>query len=171
MGSAAGPDLAVAVAAAGGIADPRSMAAVLAAGAAGVRMGTRFIATAESGAHDHYKEAVVAASFGDTAITGAFSVCPLCTSSPRARVLRRCIQAMAHAEGDEVGKTTFGRTVVPVPLGSGLSPSTTSTGQLDAMAMYAGEAAALVASVEPAGALLIDLCQRAEKLLAVLAHR
>src|SRR5215467_2566776 len=41
----------VPVLAAGGIGDAAAFAAVLAAGAAGVRVGTRFIATTESGAH------------------------------------------------------------------------------------------------------------------------
>lgn len=50
----------VPVLAAGGIASARSMAAVLAAGAAGVRVGTRFLATAESGAHPEYVAALLA---------------------------------------------------------------------------------------------------------------
>ena len=48
----------VPVIAAGGIATPRAMAAVLAAGAAGVRMGTRFVASHESDFHHlrhHFK--------------------------------------------------------------------------------------------------------------------
>jgi nitronate monooxygenase len=49
----------VPVLAAGGIASARAMAAVLAAGAAGVRVGTRFVATQESGAHPDYVAALV----------------------------------------------------------------------------------------------------------------
>ncbi|WP_219417303.1 nitronate monooxygenase [Pseudonocardia nigra] len=41
----------VPVLAAGGIAEPRALAAVLAAGAAGARLGTRFIASTETGVH------------------------------------------------------------------------------------------------------------------------
>ena len=51
----------VPVLAAGGIASGRLLAATLAAGADGVRLGTRFVATIESGAHDVYKQALVAA--------------------------------------------------------------------------------------------------------------
>jgi len=47
----------VPVLAAGGIGNGRSIAGVLAAGAAGVRMGTRFIAAAESNAHPDYVKA------------------------------------------------------------------------------------------------------------------
>ena len=64
------------VLAAGGIGGGRAIAAVLAAGAAGARMGTRFIATDESGAHPTYKQAVVDASAGSTAISDAFASVP-----------------------------------------------------------------------------------------------
>jgi enoyl-[acyl-carrier protein] reductase II len=47
------------VIAAGGIADGRGIAAAMALGAAGVQIGTRFAATMESSAHDHYKRAVL----------------------------------------------------------------------------------------------------------------
>jgi nitronate monooxygenase len=73
----------VPVLAAGGIGDARAYAAALAAGADGVRAGTRFVAAAESGAHPAYKQAVTGAAAGATEITGAFSICPLC-ATPRA---------------------------------------------------------------------------------------
>ena len=47
--------------AAGGIVDGRGMAAAFALGAEGVQMGTRFVASAESPVHAHYKQAIVAA--------------------------------------------------------------------------------------------------------------
>ena len=49
------------VIAAGGIANGRQMAAAIALGARGVQVGTRFAATRESTAHQHFKEAMVAA--------------------------------------------------------------------------------------------------------------
>ncbi len=64
----------VPVLAAGGIGDGRGMAAALAAGAAGVRMGTRFIATPESDAREAYKAAIVAAGPGATVLNEAYSV-------------------------------------------------------------------------------------------------
>jgi enoyl-[acyl-carrier protein] reductase II len=54
------------VIAAGGIYDGRGMAAALAMGAEGVQIGTRFAATVESSAHDHFKQAMMAASPTDT---------------------------------------------------------------------------------------------------------
>ena len=50
----------------GGMADGRSLVASLAMGAAGMNMGTRFIATKEAPVHDNVKAAIVAASELDT---------------------------------------------------------------------------------------------------------
>ena len=50
----------------GGQADGRSLVASLAMGAAGMNMGTRFIATKEAPVHDNVKQAIVAASELDT---------------------------------------------------------------------------------------------------------
>jgi NAD(P)H-dependent flavin oxidoreductase YrpB (nitropropane dioxygenase family) len=52
--------------ASGGMADARSLVAALAMGAAGMNMGTRFIATKEAPVHEHVKQAIVAASELDT---------------------------------------------------------------------------------------------------------
>ncbi|GAQ07954.1 probable nitronate monooxygenase [Aspergillus lentulus] len=54
------------VVAAGGINDGRSLAASLMLGAAGVWVGTRFVASEESGASRMHKEAVVRAQYGET---------------------------------------------------------------------------------------------------------
>ena len=62
------------VLAAGGICDARGFAAVLALGAEGVQMGTRFIATHECIADQDYKDAVVAANDTATVITGRGSM-------------------------------------------------------------------------------------------------
>jgi enoyl-[acyl-carrier protein] reductase II len=45
--------------AAGGIVDGRGMAAAFALGAEAIQMGTRFVASAESPVHAHYKQAIV----------------------------------------------------------------------------------------------------------------
>ena len=47
--------------AAGGIVDGRGMAAAFALGAEAIQMGTRFVSSAESPVHAHYKQAIVAA--------------------------------------------------------------------------------------------------------------
>lgn len=54
------------VIAAGGIGDGRGIAAALCLGAHGVQLGTRFVATKESSAHDNFKQAVLNAHPGST---------------------------------------------------------------------------------------------------------
>jgi nitronate monooxygenase len=62
----------VPVIAAGGLAVSADVASVRAEGAAGAMLGTRFVATVESGAHDVYKAALVAGGAADTALTVCF---------------------------------------------------------------------------------------------------
>jgi nitronate monooxygenase len=99
----------VPVLAAGGIGTGRAMAAALAAGASGVRIGTRFVAAAEADAHPVYVERLIASRSEDTVYTEAFS-----TNWPNAphRVLRSCIAAAEALETEIVGETPdlFGAT-------------------------------------------------------------
>ena len=55
--------------AAGGIIDGKSMLAAMILGADGVQMGTRFVASKESSAHDNFKDIVLKAKEGDTRLT------------------------------------------------------------------------------------------------------
>ncbi|MGM0641741.1 MAG: nitronate monooxygenase [Thermotogota bacterium] len=63
--------LSVPVIAAGGIADYRGALASFMLGAEGIQMGTRFIASVESEAHQNYKDKVVKSGIRDTLIAGA----------------------------------------------------------------------------------------------------
>ena len=64
------------VVAAGGIATGRSMFAMEVLGAAGVSVGTRFIASAEAGVNDAYKNAIVGAGMDDIVMTEKLSGTP-----------------------------------------------------------------------------------------------
>lgn len=55
--------------AAGGIATGRGMLAAMTLGADGVQMGSRFVASIESSAHDAFKQTVINAQEGDTVLT------------------------------------------------------------------------------------------------------
>lgn len=55
--------------AAGGIATGKAMFAVMALGAEGAQMGSRFVCTEEASSHRAFKEAVVTAGEGDTVVT------------------------------------------------------------------------------------------------------
>ena len=67
------PDLAKAIniplIAAGGIIDGKSMLAAMILGADGVQMGTRFVASKESSAHENFKNIILKAKEGDTRLT------------------------------------------------------------------------------------------------------
>ncbi len=55
--------------AAGGIATGRAMYAMMALGAEGVQMGSRFVCTPEASSSEAFKESVIAANEGDTVLT------------------------------------------------------------------------------------------------------
>jgi NAD(P)H-dependent flavin oxidoreductase YrpB (nitropropane dioxygenase family) len=158
----------VPVVAAGGIATARSLAAVLGCGAAGARIGTRFAAAAESGAHPAYVKALLAASAADTCLTEAFSV-----GWPDAphRVLRASIaraEALAQAV---IGEVRLADQVLPVPRFSVIPPTRDTTGHVDAMALYAGEGVGSVTAALPAAAIVAELVSGAERLLEAASGR
>ena len=70
-------DLGVPLVCAGGIGDEKDFAAALKLGYAGAQLGTRFIATTECGAHDDYKQAIVAARADDIVLTERVTGVPL----------------------------------------------------------------------------------------------
>jgi nitronate monooxygenase len=152
----------VPVVAAGGIADGRGLAAALAAGAAGVRMGTRFVATEESGAHPEYKSAIARTGAGGTVLTDDFRVdWPDAVVS--SRVLRSAAErAAALPEDAIVARLAMGPMTVDVPRFGPVPPTTTADGDIQAMALYAGESAALVDAVEPAGEVVARVVAQAE---------
>jgi len=150
------------VVAAGGIATARSLAAVLACGCGGARVGTRFVAAAESGAHPAYVKALLEASAADTCLTEAFSV-----GWPDAphRVLRSSIAA-AEALSEAVVGEVADEEVVPVERFSVIPPTSATTGHVEAMALYAGESVGNLSSVQPAAAIVSELVAGAARLLA-----
>ena len=106
--------------------------------------------------------ALVEASAGDTCLTEAFSV--MWPNAPH-RVLRSAIAA-AEALGDEIiGEARYAGEVLAVHRLSVIAPSVTTTGRVDAMALYAGESVANVSSVQPAAAIVAELVAGAERLL------
>jgi NAD(P)H-dependent flavin oxidoreductase YrpB (nitropropane dioxygenase family) len=152
----------VPVIAAGGIATAGDLAAVLACGAAGARMGTRFVAAAESGAHPSYVRALLAASAADTVLTEAFS--DMWPNAPH-RVLRSAVAAAEALADDDVGSVRLGDRILPIRRFSVIAPTTTTTGRIDAMALYAGESVGAVTAVQPAAAIVAEVVAGAERRL------
>lgn len=151
------------VLATGGIADGRGLAAALAAGAAGVRLGTRFVATLESNAHPSYKNAIAADT--ETVLTDDFKV-GWPDEVTRSRVLRSAYErAAALPEDAAVARMRIGPDTQEVPRFGVPAPTATASGDVTAMAMYAGESAALITAVEPAGEIVTRIARQAEELL------
>ncbi|MEO8745078.1 MAG: nitronate monooxygenase [Candidatus Dormiibacterota bacterium] len=154
----------VPVLAAGGIGSGRSIAAVLAAGAAGARMGTRFIAAEESNAHPDYVSAVIAARAEDSVRTGKFHVdCPLCPSTHG--VLRQAIEAATAFQGQYVAEIEYRGEREQIARFRGIPPFKGFHGHIEAMACYAGQSVGDVKRVQPAAEIIAELAEEAERLL------
>jgi nitronate monooxygenase len=104
---------------------------------------------------------VAAAAARSTEITDAFSVCPLCVSVPRARVLRSCIHAVRELAGETAGETIVAGQRIVLAKGHGLPPGAAASGHIGAMAMYAGESAAAITAIEPVAHVIQSWCAAA----------
>lgn len=161
------------VIAAGGIADGRGLAAVLALGGAGVWVGTRFLATIEADAHDEWKRRIVAARETDTVYTELFDL-----DWPKAphRVLRNSTYDRWDAaggppsgrrpgEGEPVARQQDGTALLRY---SDTSPKPGASGEIEATCLYAGQSAGLVHDILPAGELVRRMVAEAEAALAAV---
>lgn len=154
----------VPVVAAGGIATARGVAAALAGGADGVRVGTRFIASKESAAHPEYIRAVIEAGEDATAWTEAFHVM-MPEGLFGSRVLKSAVARASALTGEFAGEMQAGPQRVPVPRFSAPPPVATTTGEIAAMALYAGQGVGSVREVQPAAEIMDELVSGAEELL------
>lgn len=148
--------------AAGGIATARTAAMALACGAQAVRVGTRFVATHESGYHPDYIQAIVDANGDSTEYTEKFSV--MWEDAPQ-RVLRSSIEAAENSREEIVATIKFGDATVDVPKFSFFAPTADTKGDISAMAQYCGQGVGMINNVLPAAEVVSDLMDGAEKLL------
>jgi nitronate monooxygenase len=150
------------VLAAGGIADRRGVTAALALGAAGVWIGTAFLAAREANIHPIYRDLLLTASGHDTLCSGLFDIgwldAPVRTlrnSTVRTWEAAGCPAAPQRpGEGDIVARRADGS---PVPRYHFGSPTPIVRGEIEAMALYAGEGVGLVREVQPAAAIVAEL--------------
>jgi NAD(P)H-dependent flavin oxidoreductase YrpB (nitropropane dioxygenase family) len=148
--------------AAGGIGTGEEAGARLAAGADGVRVGTRFVATHEADAHPHYAHHLIQARAEDTAITTTFST--MWPDAPH----RALVSSIARAQAlscDTVGEVTIAGTTMPIPRLAPIAPTRTTTGEIDAMSLYAGTSVDAVRRVQPAADVVHELMAGAEEIL------
>jgi nitronate monooxygenase len=164
----------VPVVAAGGIADGRGVAAVLAAGADGAWLGTRFVATEEAAVEDHYRERIVDAGETDTLYSELFDAG--WKGTPH-RVLRNSTteaweEAGRPAPGDRPGE---GETIAEYPGGHPIErygddlPMAGVEGDLDALALYAGQSSGLTDEVQPAADVVEELVTETEARIGQLS--
>jgi NAD(P)H-dependent flavin oxidoreductase YrpB (nitropropane dioxygenase family) len=161
------------VAAAGGIADARGVVAVLALGAQAAVLGTRFLASAESRAHAHYKQKVLEAGEEDTVRTILFG-----HGWPNAphRTLRTPFVEQwlgqeargqeSRPDEPEVGRTVVGGRPMPVLRFMGLPPNCDASGDIDSMDLLAGQGVGLIDQIRPAGQIVRQLMEDAQQIIS-----
>jgi len=155
------------VIAAGGIGDGRGLAAGLALGAQAAWMGTAFVVADESRSHPAYKDMVTRASEVDAVWSeGVFNdewpqapVRTLDNSTLRAwRAAGSPPPGERPGEGDVIATMPGGD---PIPRYSVSNPTEEMTGEFEAMALYAGQSAALVRRRRPAAEIVEELLAQA----------
>ncbi|HEY0520410.1 MAG TPA: nitronate monooxygenase [Ilumatobacteraceae bacterium] len=147
----------VPIVAAGGIGDANAVRVAMHMGADAVRIGTRFVATRESNAHPAYIDALVDARAEDSVLTEAFGV-----GWPDAphRVLRSSIDAAAATAEEVVGRTLLSDgTAMAMPRFGSSSPNRDTTGDISAMALYAGRSVGSVDRIMTAAEVIAELTE------------
>ncbi|MEB3298591.1 MAG: nitronate monooxygenase [Candidatus Sericytochromatia bacterium] len=147
------------VVAAGGIVDGATMLAALALGAAGVQVGTRFACTRESSAHEHYKQAIVAAGETDT-VLALKSLMPV-------RLLKNAFWEQvrqAEARGASAEE-------LQALLGSGRPRRAIHLGELAEGEIEVGQAVGAIRDIPAAGAVLERMMDEARLILGGLCPR
>ncbi|MBI5289830.1 MAG: nitronate monooxygenase [Chloroflexi bacterium] len=150
------------VLAAGGIADGRGLVAMLALGAQGVVMGTRFVCAEEAtpSAHAH-RERILAATADETVFTDVFDIVDgmRWPDGIHGRSILTQFAAEWHGREDELARQ---RDAILASSGvPGEAPP-------NAHSAYAGQAAGLVRDAKPAAAIIRDILAEAETVLARL---
>jgi nitronate monooxygenase len=167
----------VPVVAAGGIADGRGLAAVLALGADGAWLGTRFLLAEEAPVHPDFRALLLAAAETDTVY--AEDLFHIGWEEAPHRALRNS----TTARWEEAGRPPIGdrpgedEVVAARPNGNPVLRYSSSlpvdgfTGEIEALSLYAGQSVGLVGRVEPAARIVADVVRDADAVLAGLAGR
>lgn len=159
----------VPVIATGGIADGRGVAAALTLGAAGVWLGTRFLAAEEAFVHRSYRERILAAAETDAVHTMLFDKVWV---APH-RTLRNSTLALWEGAGRPRSGARPGEHDVvahlpdgtPVERYSDVPPVAVVEGDHEALVHYAGQGVGLVRRAQPAAEIVRELADEAERAL------
>lgn len=168
----------VPIVAAGGIADGRGIAAALALGADGVWLGTRFVATEEANVHDAYRRRLQESDETDTRYTTLFDKGWPGTAH---RVLENETLERWEAAGrppagerpgeDEVVARTDDGAGEPIERYDEALATPDVDGDVEAMALYAGQSVGGVDDVRPASAVLENLVSETRTVISRLPGR
>jgi len=161
------------VIAAGGITDGRGMVAALALGAAGVWIGTRFLAASEASIHPEYRRRLIEAAETATVHTQLFD-----GGWPDAphRVLRNSTYeawekagrpAPGHrpGEGETLAEGGFG----PTPRYAATTPGPATRGDIEALSLWSGQGVAQLRREQPAAEIVREIAGEARAVAASLA--
>ena len=164
----------VPVIAAGGIVDGRGLLAALALGAEAAWMGTRFLLADEASVHDHYRGRIAAAAETDTLYSTVFD-----GGWPDAphRTLRNSTTAAWEAAGRPAPprRPGEGEPVAVAPDGRPLlrygddPPLRGTTGDVEALALYAGQGTGIISVRSPAAQIVEEVAAQALETLSRLA--
>ena len=140
----------------GGMADGRSLVASLAMGAAGMNMGTRFIATKEAPVHENVKAAIVAASELDTRLV----MRPLRNTE---RVMTNdAVEDLLRIEKEKGDDLKFEDIIEQV---AGVYPRIMTEGDMDAGAWSCGMVAGLINDIPTCQELIDRIMAQAEEII------
>jgi nitronate monooxygenase len=152
----AAEELKIPFVASGGMADARSLVAALAMGAAGMNMGTRFVATKEAPVHQNVKDAIVKASELDTRLV-------MRSLRNTERVLNNAgverLIATERAKGDAL---VIGDIINEV---AGVYPKVMVDGEMDAGAWSCGMVAGLINDIPTVKELIDRIMADAETII------
>lgn len=160
----------VPVVAAGGIADGRGLAAVLALGAAGAWVGTRFLAASEAAIHPDYRRRILAAGEADTFYGTLFD--RGWPDAPHRTLRNSTVEAWERAgrpapgarpgETDEPAKRSDGS---PINRYASSTPTAAMTGDVEPLPHWAGQGVGLVTREERAADIVLGLVAEAEDVI------
>jgi NAD(P)H-dependent flavin oxidoreductase YrpB (nitropropane dioxygenase family) len=164
------------VVAAGGIADGRGLAAVLALGAGGAWIGTRFLVSHEAAVHSRYRERLLRANENDTVfLENLFDV--RWPNAPHRTLRNQTIEAWEAAGRPPTGKRPGEDEVIATSQSSGpivryqsCTPGLDTEGDIDALPLWAGQSVGLVSKRQSAGEIVREIADEARLVLRRLAH-
>jgi len=155
----------VPVVAAGGVADGRGLAAVLALGASAAWIGTRFLMAREATIHPRYRERLAEAAETDTYYGTLYDVG--WPDGPNRTLRNETVAAWERAgrpppgqrpgEGEEIAETPEGGLVRY----GVVTPQPDAVGDIDDLMLCAGQGVGLVHSLQPAAEIVRDIVEGA----------